>query len=104
MADRFRVVRGRGRPPGGPQLYGAAMSGGDGTARQPGWDASRLPYGKAYAGLGLAVCEQTAGRPLRFRSLYMTPDDQQQALRASLDRRGLEQGKMAGWNAANQTS
>ncbi|MDP9166181.1 MAG: FtsK/SpoIIIE domain-containing protein, partial [Actinomycetota bacterium] len=60
---------------------------GDGTARQPGWDASRLPYGKQYAGLGLAVCEQTAGRPRRFRSFLLTDGDREAAMRAAAKRR-----------------
>lgn len=60
---------------------------GDGTARQPGWDASRLPYGKKYAGLGLAVSEQTAGRPRRFRSFLMTEAERTDALAVSARRR-----------------
>lgn len=45
---------------------------GDGTSKQPGWDASLLPYGPRHAGLGLAVSEQTGGRPQRFRSFYVS--------------------------------
>jgi S-DNA-T family DNA segregation ATPase FtsK/SpoIIIE len=60
---------------------------GDGTAKQPGWDASRLPYGRQYAGLGLAVAEQTAGRPRRFRSFLLDDEQLAEVQRVAVARR-----------------
>ena len=46
-----------------------------------------MPYGKKYAGLGLAVSEQNAGRPCRFRSFLLPEAERIDALAVSARRR-----------------